>query len=120
MSDDSLPAKGDSLNADLALIAGLREAISLSPDPIAHYSPTAAKAIVSESGISHEDVARILGCSVHSVNGWVQGKHTPGPDHAENYQKLLGLLRCRNDVRNGQLRSRIDTLLASLRDEVAA
>jgi transcriptional regulator with XRE-family HTH domain len=107
------------LDTDLALIGALREQITMTPEPLTHYDCERAKELLSENGLSYEDVARILGASVHSISAWMRGVSAPGPQYADSYQKLLSLLARRADVLTGRLRERLDALLVAVGKEAA-
>lgn len=105
---------------ELTLIAGLRQAIELTDEPVALYEPEVARDIVSANGLSHENLGRILGVSTYTVGGWLRAEHVPGPQHAGRYQLLLSLLARRAEIRNGQVEARLRGLLATIREEAAA
>lgn len=92
----------------------------MAPEPVTYYTPEDARRIVAANGLSQEAVAKVLGSSVYSVGGWMNGRHSPGPSFSGNYQRLLSLLARREELLDGTLRRRIESLLVAVGKEVAA
>lgn len=56
-------------------------------------SPTAQKALLKATGTREAALAREMGLTRTTICGWVNGRRSPSPAHAERYLEILDSLR---------------------------
>ncbi len=100
---------------DLLAISRMRQALALADDPLHHYTPAEARAVLHEAGISAETAGRILDVSGRSVQSWLSGEHAPRGPQADNWQRLVSLLARANALRAGRLAEGVQRLLEVVR-----